>query len=72
MNHRFTDAIMCIISHNEEHKAIQMLLDSMNEKAQLQEQLALERRACLRAIRKINQSRIKDDAIDALCDEENT
>ena len=71
MDRDFVSAIKCIISQDKEDDAIRLLLNSMTEKARRQERLALERRACLVAIRKINRHKLKDDAIDALCDEEN-
>lgn len=70
MDREFVSAINYIVSQDKEYDAIQLLLNSINENARRQERLALERRACLVAIRKINRHKIKDDAIDALCDEE--
>ena len=64
----YEEALQVIVDEEKEMDAICRLAVTLNRRYELSHNSALERKACLNAIKKINKG--KKSAIDALCDEE--
>ena len=62
----FEKAIQTIVSLNEEIKAVQVLMDAIRKNTEKLEKENSEMRACLRAIKKINNG--ENDDINSLCE----
>ena len=62
----FEKAIQTIVSLNEEIKAVQVLMDAIRKNTEKLEKENSEMRACLLAIKKINNG--ENDDINSLCE----